>query len=61
MVLRETGWRVVGWVHLAQAVALAGCCEYCSKPSGNIKCWEFLEWLSNCWLLEDSAPWEFVT
>jgi hypothetical protein len=23
-----------------------------------MKCWEFLEWLSNYWLLKkDSAPW----
>jgi hypothetical protein len=25
--------------------------EHSNEPLGSIKCWEFLEWLSNCWLL----------
>jgi hypothetical protein len=38
------------WIDLAQ--------EHDNEPSGSIKCWEILEWLSD-WLLlkEDSAPW----
>jgi hypothetical protein len=32
-----------------------------NEPSGSIKFWKFLEWLSDWWLLkEDSAPWSFV-
>jgi hypothetical protein len=29
---------------------MAESCEYGDEPSGSIKCWEFLEWLSNWWL-----------
>jgi hypothetical protein len=37
---------------------VAGSYEHDNEPSGFIKCWEFLEWLSNCWLLrKDPAPW----
>jgi hypothetical protein len=32
-------------------------CEHGNEPSGHIKCWEFHEWLSHCWLLTDLAPW----
>jgi hypothetical protein len=29
-----------------------------NEPSGSIKCWQFLEWLSDCCLLKkDSVPW----
>jgi hypothetical protein len=29
-----------------------------NEPSGSVKCWEFLEWLSDCWLLKKgSTPW----
>jgi hypothetical protein len=32
-------------------------CEHGNEPSGSIKCGEFLDWLSDCWLLKkDSAP-----
>jgi hypothetical protein len=35
-----------------------GSCGHGNEPSGSIKCLEFLEWLSYCWLLtKDSAPW----
>jgi hypothetical protein len=35
---------------------VADSCEHGNGPSGSIKCWEFLERLSNCWLLtEDSG------
>jgi hypothetical protein len=31
--------------------------EHSNQHLGCIKCWEFLEWLSNCWLLKQgSAP-----
>jgi hypothetical protein len=37
---------------------LLGCCECGNKPSGSIKCGEFLDKLRTCWLLnKDSAPW----
>jgi hypothetical protein len=31
---------------------VAGSCEHGNKPSGSLKCWEFLDWRSNCWLLK---------
>jgi hypothetical protein len=48
----------VDWIYLAQETEpVKGSCELSNVPSGFIKCWEFLEWLSNCWLLkEDTAP-----
>jgi hypothetical protein len=47
------------WIYLAQDKRLVTCsCERGNEPSGSIKCWVFLEWLSNCWILrKDSAPW----
>jgi len=37
---------------------MMGSCEHGNKPSGSIKRGEFLDYLSDCWLLkEDSAPW----
>jgi hypothetical protein len=34
-----------------------GCCEHGNEP-GSIKCWKFLEWLHNLWLIEMvSALW----
>jgi hypothetical protein len=35
-----------------------GSCEHDNEPTGSIKCWEILEWLSDWWLpKKDSAPW----
>jgi hypothetical protein len=35
-----------------------GYCEHINEPSGSIKCWEILEWLSDGRLLKkESAPW----
>jgi hypothetical protein len=32
-------------------------CEHGNELSGSIKCWEFLEWLRDEWLLKkDSTP-----
>jgi hypothetical protein len=32
-------------------------CEHGNESSGTVKCWEILEELSNCWLLnKDSGP-----
>jgi hypothetical protein len=31
---------------------VAGFYEHGNEPSGSIKCWEFLEWLSDWWLLK---------
>jgi len=37
---------------------MAGSCERCNEPSGCIKCGEFLEVLSDYYLLKkDSSPW----
>jgi hypothetical protein len=37
---------------------MKGFYEHGKELSGSIKCWEILDWLSNCWLLKkDSAPW----
>jgi hypothetical protein len=36
-------------------------CEHGNEHSGSIKCWEMLEWLSNCWLLKkDSTLWRYL-
>jgi hypothetical protein len=29
-----------------------GSFEHGNEPSGSIKCWKILEWLSDCWLLK---------
>jgi hypothetical protein len=35
-----------------------GSCQQGNESSGFIKCWEILDYLSDCWLLENvSAPW----
>jgi hypothetical protein len=37
---------------------MEGSCEHGNEPSGFIKCWEILQWLSDWWLLKKgSAPW----
>jgi hypothetical protein len=39
-----------------------GSCEHDNEPSGSIKRWEFLEWLSDGRLLKKgSAPWNQLT
>jgi hypothetical protein len=48
------------WIHLAQnrLVGGGGSCQHGNECSGFIKCWEILDYLSDCWLLENvSAPW----
>jgi hypothetical protein len=55
MDLKEIECKNVDWIHLKQ---VAGFCEHHNELLNSIKCWEFLEWLSNYWLFkEDSAPW----
>jgi len=39
---------------------VAGPCEYSGEPWGSVKGGEFLDWLSHCWLPEDSAPWSWL-
>jgi hypothetical protein len=42
MDLREIGWEVVDWIHLAQdSGPMAGCCEHGSECSGSIEGSEF--------------------
>jgi len=36
---------------------VTGACECGDEPSGSIKHVEFLDWLSDCEFLNDSAPW----
>jgi hypothetical protein len=39
---------------------MEACLEYSNKHSASIKYWEFLECLSNSWLLKkDSTPWSY--
>jgi hypothetical protein len=39
----------------------SGPSEHDNEPSGSIKCWQFLEWLSNFWLLrKGSASCSYV-
>jgi hypothetical protein len=48
----------VNWMHLAQdRRPVADFCGYGKEPSDSIKSGEFLDWLSDCWLLrKDSDP-----
>jgi hypothetical protein len=34
---------------------VAGSCDHGNEPSGFIKCYKFLKWLSNCWLLNKTV------
>jgi hypothetical protein len=55
MNLREIGWGCRNWINLAED---RNQCEHDNEPSGSIKCWEILEWLSNLRLLKKgSTPW----
>jgi hypothetical protein len=50
VVLSGTGYR-----------PMVNSCKNGKEHSGSIKYWEYLEWLSNCWLLKKkSAPWSLV-
>jgi hypothetical protein len=50
---REIGRGGMDLIHLVRDRQSSG-----NEPSGSIKRWKFLEWLSNCWLLKtDSDPW----
>jgi hypothetical protein len=40
---------------------VAGSCEHGNEPSGFIKCWEFLEWVSNCWLLKKKLVGYYIS
>jgi hypothetical protein len=54
---REIGYRGVVWIYLAQERPVMDSCEHGNELSGSIKCWGFIGWLSNCWLLKKySAP-----
>jgi hypothetical protein len=47
MDLREIGWEVVDWMHLAQEGGkVAGCCENGNETSGYIKGGEFFVWVT---------------
>jgi hypothetical protein len=35
---------------------VTGCCEHGDEPPGCIRGGEFLDYLSNCWLLKDFSP-----
>jgi hypothetical protein len=63
MNLREIGWEGVDWIHMAQDIdQCLALVNMVNKPSGSIECWEFLVWLSNCWLLKKySAPWKLIS
>jgi hypothetical protein len=53
--LKEMGWECVDWIHLASDR------EFLWSPSGSMKCLEFLDKLSNCYLLKKgSAPWKLT-
>jgi hypothetical protein len=58
MDIRETGWDVVNWTHLAQdGRQMEGSCEHGNEPSGSIKCWYVVESLSNWWIPKDLVRW----
>lgn len=42
------------WIYVAQdGDQWRGSCERANKPSGSVTCWEFLETMSNCRLLDE--------
>jgi hypothetical protein len=54
---RDTGWAGVDWIDLTGYGPVKGSCEQGNTPSGCIKCWEVLEYMSDWRLLKkDSAP-----
>jgi hypothetical protein len=59
--LREIGWDCGLDSSGSGQGPVAGSCEHGNQLSGSIKFWEFLEWLTDCWLLKkDSAPWNHL-
>jgi hypothetical protein len=56
---RIIGWEAVDWMHLAQdRDHLAGCCDHSNEPPCFIKGWEFLDHLSDYYLLKkDFVRW----
>jgi hypothetical protein len=56
MDVREVGWECGLNSSGSGQGPIVSSCKHGNEPSGSIKCWEFLERLSNCSLLEkDSA------
>jgi hypothetical protein len=47
-------WNGLIWLKIGH---VEGFCESGNEASGSIKCWEFLEYLNDSLLLNDSAPW----
>jgi hypothetical protein len=51
-------WNMRPWIGFIRNCAVAGFYEHGDDPSGSIKCGEFLDYLSDYQLLnESSAPW----
>jgi len=61
MSLQEVGWgHGLDWSGSGYG-QMAGTCECSNEPSYSIKCGEYLDWLSICWLLtKNSAPWSHL-
>jgi hypothetical protein len=46
------------WIRLGTSGRKGGSCEHGNEPLGSIKGGEFLDWLSDYYLLKkDSVPW----
>jgi hypothetical protein len=56
MDLKETGWEDTNWIYVSGERLVAGSCEHNNESLHSITCWEFHEWLSNWWLLNNSFP-----
>jgi hypothetical protein len=59
MDFRKTGWGGMDLIDVDQdREPVAGSCEHGNEPSGSIKRWEILEYLSDWRLLKKGlAPW----
>lgn len=54
-VLKDISWEFVDWINLAEDRSVAGCCEYGIEFWSCVKCFEYLNWLYNHWVLKEDT------
>jgi hypothetical protein len=58
--LREIGWEVWTGCIWLRIDPMAGSCERGNEPAGSVKGGEFLDCLSDWWLLKKDCPMELI-